>query len=252
MGTCYVELGQMESGVMAFQKAISHDSKNPMYYENLARSLIRQDRIDEVTEVLERAARLGIATGQIHHQLGEIYLSRGENERAIETFRQAVEVDKTNIEHYISLAEILLSQDHIEDAEVLLNEAISIEPEHPDVLNNLAIANTKLQKEEASKYMDRITESRDISSDQYMNMANKWANVEEYDGAIALYERCLQIDPGNYSALTNLATCYAKLEEYESAFTGYKAALEMKPNDPTIIGNLLAMQAAINRSLTSR
>ncbi len=250
MGTCHVELGQNDRGVLAFQKAISYDDKDPMYHENLARSFMRQNLIDKAAEALEKAVNLGIATGPIYHQLSDIYRSREEIERAIAHLRKAIEIDETNVRYYVSLGELLISQGRAEDAEALLNEAAALEPDIPEILNRLAIANARLQKEaESSKCIDRIMELDDISPDQYMNMANGWVSVEEHNIAILFYERCLKSGPDNHAALTNLATCYAKLGEYESAFTGYKAALEMSPNDPTVVKNLLAMKEAINRSI---
>lgn len=253
MGTCYVELGQKDRGVMAFQKAISYDDRNPLYYENLARCFMRQGQTDEMEEVLESAANLGIATGIMYHQLSDIYRARGEIEQAIAHLKKAIETDETNVNHYISLGEVLISQGRAEDAEALLNEAAALEPDLPEVLNRLAIANARLQKEEeASRYIGKIMESDSVSPDQYMNMGNNWVSIEEHDTAILFYERCLRSDPANHAALTNLATCYAKLGEYESAFIGYKAVLEMNPDDPTVMKNLLAMQKAINQSITSQ
>lgn len=266
-GSCYIHLEQFDKAVMAFRKAITHDNELPMYYENLARILSTHGKVDEAKEVLEEALNLGIADSSIHHLLSNTYRSQGEIDQAIEQIRKALEMDSSNTRYHVCLGELLMAQAKLQgetenaltsqnvdsllkEAEAILNEAYALEPERLEVLHNLARINTLLQREEeASKYIDKIMELDNLSSEKYMHMGNDWIIAEKNDRAIIFYEKSLILDPDNHLALINLATCYAKLGMYESAMTGYRAALTMKPDDPTIRQNLLTMEREINEAI---
>jgi glycosyltransferase involved in cell wall biosynthesis len=119
-----------------------------------------------------------------------------------------------------------------------------------NVLHNLAMLYLRLQEREKSQeYLDIIRELDGIGSDQYMAMSDDLVNMREYSLAITFYEKCLQADPKNTSALINLATCYAELGMYESAIIGYRSALEISPEDPIIIQNLLIMKEIIENNV---
>jgi len=251
IGSCYINLGQADRAVIAYQKAIAHNNRDPVYYENLAHVFLSQNRLDKAIKLLEEAVNLDIATGHIYYQMGEIYRSQRRINLAIDHFRKALQMDSSNVRCYADLGGLLIIQGRLEEAKAILNEAFALQPEHPAVLHNLAIVSMRLQKKEnCAKYINKVMELKGISAGQYMSMGDDWAVMKEYETAIPFYERCLQSDPDNSTALINLATCYAELGRYESAFIGYRAALAKKPNDPTIIRNLLTMKEAITRSIT--
>jgi tetratricopeptide (TPR) repeat protein len=178
IGSAYAELGQLDIAIDSYLKAISY-KKDLIYYENLARIYLKQNRIDDVIKTIKEADDLGIAT------------------------------------------DIMLSE----------------------ILHNLAMINIRLlNRDKSLEYVHKILALGGVAPNQYMAMGNDWVNMKEYEFAMPFYEKCLQSDPKNSSALVNLATCYAELGMYESAIVGYRSALLANPKDPTIIRNLLIMK----------
>ena len=267
VGSCYVHLDQFDKAATAFRKAITHDDKNFMYYENLARVFSTQGKKSEAREVLEEALNLDVASSSTYHLLSNICRSQGEIDEAIKQIRKALDMDRSSAIYHVCLGELLMAQmksqeqaadtlppqnadSLLEEAEAVFNEAYALAPTRLEVIHNLARINAVLQKEEeASKYIDRIMEMDNLSADQYMHMGNDWTLAEENDKAIIFYEKSLRMDPDNHLALINLSTCYAKLGMYDSAMTGYRAALTMAPDNSTIRKNLLAMQREIGETI---
>lgn len=252
IGTSYVELGQLDRAAEAFRKAISYNNKDPLYYENLARTFLKQKKYDELSKVLEEAVNMGVATAPMYYQLSDIYRSQGKVNQAIEYLMKSLDIDKSSVKYRVCLGELIMSQGRIEEAENLYKEAAALAPSDPEILHGLAKANMKLLREnEALVYIDKIMQVESLNTDQYLHIANDWAIMEKYDKAIPFYEKYLESDPNNSSVLTNLATCYAKLGKYESAIIGYRAALAINPNDPNTMRNILALQKDISNAISS-
>ena len=249
IGSAHAELGQPDRAIDAYIKAISHKN-DPIYYENLARTYLKQNRIEDVTRVLLDADALGIATDKMLSQLAELNHIQGKINEAVEYIRRAVEKNGSEIKHRMNLGRLLIMQGNTEEAQIIFGEALAIEPRSPEVLHNLAMISLRLQERGKSKgYIDRIMKLEGIGSSQYMTMGNDLVTMKEHEFAIPFYEKCLQAEPKNSSALINLATCYAETGKYESAILGYKAALNLCPGDSTIIRNLLVMKKIIESNL---
>jgi glycosyltransferase involved in cell wall biosynthesis len=151
--------------------------------------------------------------GQAWNNIGSAYVELGQPDKAIDAYSKSLSYKKASVY---------------------------------DVLRNLTILSLRLQEREKSqRYMDRIMELDGISSSQYMAMGDDLVNMQEYNLAIPFYEKCLQAEPKNTSALINLSTCYAELGMYESAITGYRSALILNPKDQIVIQNLLIMKKII-------
>ena len=245
IGSAYAELFHPDKSIEAYRKAISYKN-DPVYYENLARVLFRQNRIDEMMEILEKADSLEIANNAMLAQLAEVYGKQGKINEAIGYLRRITEKDKTNVYYQVKLAGLLTLNDDLNKAQAILQRMLDSGIKSPEILHNLAMVSMKLQeKTKVEEYMDKLAQMDDINSEQYLSMGDDWVNMREHEIAINFYEKCLQSDQGNPSALINLSTCYAELGQYESAIVGYRAALVQNPNDSTVIGNLLAMKKII-------
>ncbi len=249
IGSSYFELGEYERAIDSYLNAISY-KKDPIYFENLARVYLKQNRIQDTERVIKEADNLGIASDIMLSQLAEISYSKGFIDSAIEYTRKAIEKDGSKLKHHLNLGRLLTIKGSFDEAKSILESVMSLNAERDEILHNLAIINIKLKdRDTAMDYIDRIIKQTDNSADQYLSMGNDWVRIKEYDIAIKFYEKCLQKDHKNLSALINLATCYAEMGKFESAILGYQSALAISPGNPLIIENLLTMKRKIEDSI---
>jgi tetratricopeptide (TPR) repeat protein len=250
IGSAHAELGQFDLAIDSYLKAISY-KKDPIHYENLARIYLKQNRIDDAAMIIREADKLGMATDIMLSQLAEISYADGNINEAIDYIRKAIEKNNSELKHRMNLGRLLIVQGNLNEAEGIFENAMPSNPERPEILHNLAMINIKLLNRNRSlEYVNKIMALDGITSNQYMAMGNDWVNMKEYEFAMPFYEKCLQNDPKNSSALVNLATCYAELGRYESAIVGYRSALLANPKDPTIIRNLLTMKKKMESQIT--
>ena len=135
--------------------------------------------------------------------LGDIYSAKGEHNKALENYDQALKIAPSS-ELYNNIGAIHFIQGDESKAESSFNSAITLDDKNVYAKKNLA----------------------DLCFKQ-----------EKYKDAIPLYEAGLLVQPESDSFL-GLANCYFKLGRYESAKYGYEKVLEIEPKNKIAKENL--------------
>ena len=65
-----------------------------------------------------------------------------------------------------------------------------------------------------------------------LSKGNSAAWDKNWHDAAGYYQQALEIDPGNFKALTNLGLAYYEMREYREALDTYQKAVEINPDDP--------------------
>lgn len=139
---------------------------------------------------------------------------------------------------YFSEGTRLLHKGEAEDAIVLLEEAIRLEPEHADTAINLSgayILSGKFKK--ALALLEPLSEREPDNPMVWTNLGAAYlgnpvlARDEEQLRAIAAFEKALSIRPAVPSVAYNIALIYRDREEDELAIKWFRQALRDNPND---------------------
>lgn len=80
--------------------------------------------------------------------------------------------------------------------------------------------------------------SRAAAPDSLMVKANAAYNQQQYDSAVNLYQKVLQLGVESPGVYYNLGNAYFRLKEIPSAILYYEKAKKLSPNDPDIQYNL--------------
>jgi tetratricopeptide (TPR) repeat protein len=62
------------------------------------------------------------------------------------------------------------------------------------------------------------------------NQGNKFIEKQQYDHAIAAYDKAIQLNPNVYQAWYNRGLCLAELHQFKEAITSYQKAIKIKPD----------------------
>jgi tetratricopeptide (TPR) repeat protein len=65
-----------------------------------------------------------------------------------------------------------------------------------------------------------------------LSKGNSAAWDRNWNDAVVYYQQALDIDPGNFKALTNLGLANYEMREYRQALDAYQKAVEINPDDP--------------------
>ena len=240
LGLTYELSGRFAEAAACYEDAIRLDALNPRLYHHAARAhlsarqygqatadyqtvldltpqdleaimgLVRvwlaQRRYDEAARFLgQKLKELGDPP-ELYVALGIVYREAKQATEAMRAFERATRLKDNYAQAHFYLAAQLDQLGRRQDARATLRHTIELEPNHPDALNYLG-------------YLD----------------AEDGTNLE---GAKALIERALELDPDNGAYLDSLGWVYYRMGQVDEAVTQLERAVKRLDTDPVIFDHL--------------
>jgi tetratricopeptide (TPR) repeat protein len=113
-------------------------------------------------------------------------------------------------------------------AEQSYREAIDLDPEYCDAMDNLALVLKRAGNyEETISLYQRSISIYPESYTAHLGLANSYARLEQYDNAIAEFETLLKLYPDDAEGYYGIGNVYFNQEKYEEAIIQFKTAEEI-------------------------
>lgn len=163
------------------------------------------------------------------------YHRRNELQKAIEMY---VEVLKKDPEHYdalFNLASIYLKTSAFSEAYPLLQRLMNHNPEDPQILVNMAVAEIGLGRpQKALSYLKRAESLKDAPQFEiYLHRGVALSRLKKSDEAMIFYKKAEKLHANDHCLLFNMAMACDKLERYREALTYYGRLLKQGgPSSP--------------------
>ncbi|MCP4249522.1 MAG: tetratricopeptide repeat protein [bacterium] len=175
------------------------------------------------------------------------YEQKGDSERAITTYRQALAIRPHAPRAHNNLGIILARIGQSSEAIDHYRQALHALPDYPEAHNNLGIE--LLQQDQLGEAIDHFAEA--VRLDQDFTMAHKnYALALALEGrnvlAIHEYRIVLRLDAADIGARYNLAVLLARDDRLTEAVTEFREVLRRAPNHPRARQELDAALARIN------
>ncbi|MBM25004.1 MAG: hypothetical protein CL760_04810, partial [Chloroflexi bacterium] len=117
-------------------------------------------------------------------------------------------------------------------------KATEIDPKYAKAYFNRALCYSKLgEDEKAIEDYSKYIELKPDYSGAYFNRALCYSKLGEDEKAIEDYNKAILLYPKYINAYFNRALCYSKLGEHEKAIEDYSKAIELKPDDAGAYNN---------------
>lgn len=139
--------------------------------------------------------------------------SFGENEEAIALYKAASEAIKAG---------------DYEKAETLLRQALELEPEFIDALDNLGIVLRRLGKtDEAIEVLKKSIALNPYNAIPYSSLCIAYMDLLDYQNALKTCQDEIEKIPDDGEAWYNEGSVYMKMKEYKNAIPSYKQAITL-------------------------
>lgn len=168
--------------------------------------------------------------------LGRIYVTAGEDKKAIPYFEQIHSFHPKDVDAMDALGAIYRRLGRYDDSTAILMKALETGEKQQDVFYNLGFTFKEMKNyEDAIDAFENVisVNPRDVLA--HNHLGSIYYETGELDKAVNAYKRGLQIDPNHPILHYNLARTYTKLKNYPDAIRGYEAALKTRPNWPEAI-----------------
>jgi len=131
------------------------------------------------------------------NNLGIIYAEKGLNDKAMEQYKKAIELDRHNVQAYYNMGNMLMNKKKLKEAAEYYLKAVELDP---------------------------------TSSEANYNLGNLYVSIHEYDKAEKQYQRAITLSPYYVQAYNNLAGSYNLTGRKDLAIKEWKAAIKIDPN----------------------
>lgn len=188
----------------AFVAGCQTDPTRSMTYQS---PLAAGDDFDEARDRAPSAKTL--------YRMARLLSSQGKQERALAVLQTSVQRYPDFMPAYSEYAAIMMRQDKNEEAEKILEYALTLAPDDPVVLNNLGM--TRMLRENYEGARDPFSRAAALDPNSKLYHAN-WAlstgMTGRYDESFALYEQIMSIA----DAHENVAIIAEALDDPDRAF----------------------------------
>ncbi|MCL4538604.1 MAG: glycoside hydrolase family 99-like domain-containing protein [Bacteroidetes bacterium] len=270
-----------------FRRALQHISKAVASYYHASTLLKAENKVTEATNIIKQLTAAKSIKSQIHNDLGILFASKGEPEKAKKQLQLAAFFDESNVTAKRNLAELLLQSGETEegvrlykelipsrsllrrgDAMVFYDEALKTDGNNVDAAKGIAsllsLTDTENSSEdrlykrsqeliaagniaEASEVLEKVLALQPEHKMALNDSAVLASVMGENEKAIGILNRLIELDPSNLIALKNLGGLCLSVNLIDDALKVYLRALEIAPSETEIIQKVGDICQALNK-----
>lgn len=235
----------LETAIGLFKEATALDPNFALAYAHLADALrfryaiSRDDTwLSEAVTMVNKAVALNPGLAGVQVALGRIHTTQGNYDLAFAALERALSIDPNDAEANQAMAKIYERQGRLPDAEASFKKAMALDQESLMIRDSYAnFLYRQGRYDDAAKLWQSVISVAPDHFGALVNLGSALSETGDIPGAIAMYERAIEIKP-TYMAYSNLGADYSKEKRYPEAVEAFKKALEIDNSDSLAWGNL--------------
>lgn len=172
------------------------------------------------------------ATAAMYSNLGAVYKSKNQLEKAIESFKQALKFEPNNVNAHYNLGVVLQFSGLLEEAIQSYEQVILIHPNHAESCYNLGCLYQEQNNLKAAEryYRQAISLKPDYLAAQ-LNLGTVFCLQNKLAIAVEYYQTLLTTTPSNHAPIyRQLAIALQKQGYQQQAVENYKKAVSIEPD----------------------
>ena len=234
----YSKIGQVEKAVECWQKIeqLKPNTAKAEDYYDLGDSFLRQKKSTKAIDYYRQALELQADFSPAYHRIGAILTQEGKTQEAKQCYQQAIKYNAKDTQSYVLLGEILDRENQWYDAKNYYEQAIDIAPNNwaaYHALGDIYLKREKYWEKAASCYRQAIKLNTTFSW-SYHNLGETCLKLQLWSEAKTFLTQAIQINPNFHWSHYNLGEALMELEEWEEAIEAYQQAIEIEADIPYV------------------
>lgn len=231
MAGAYIAANRYKESIAQYQEALSVQPENQEALKGLGHTLYLTGRQEEALAPYEKVAQLNQrnptprdepALALVYYNLGNIYLSIGRFDEAVDSLQKTIAIDNGDAEARYLLGEAFRRKGQWEKAAVAYKDAVRFVPNYLEAYQGLVAAYTALGDNVMAGY------ARGMAS----------YSSKDFKGAIRQLEAVVKERPGLAEAHNGLGLAYEENGQTDSAARSFRQVLELEPQNLWAKGSL--------------
>ena len=216
LGIIYQEQSKSKKAEEEYKKCVDADPSYAEAYNNLGIILTDQGRYDEAIENYNKCISIAPDYAEAFNNLGMAFKDQGKAEDAIKVFRKAIAIRHDYVDAICNLGMVFQAQGELELAIELYKKGIGIEPNYAGAYNNMGLALTDQCKfDEAVDSINKAISIDPRNADSYYNLGNALFEKDKLDRAIVAFRKAVSIRPDFTKAWLNGANALERCNKIE-------------------------------------
>lgn len=245
-GNAFLAEGQLDRARECYQEALRLAPAFAEAAVNLGYVCMQQQRATEAEMFLKQAIQLKPELWQAHLNLGILHEARQRFDEALACYRRAGELQPDRAECHWRPGAILQQRAQLRQAAECYEKALAIDPGLVEIRTNLAnILTTEDRLDEALAQFDIALKTEEHAGTHYLAAI---AQLKRYrrDAALAHLRRAIEIDPANHGAHFVLALQLLLSGDYENGLAHFEQRLCWRDAQPWVV-RIQEIMAALGR-----
>ena len=206
LGSLYFQKDKLAEAEDSYRKALKKLPGFSRARANLARVLIRQDKIDEAIEKFKMILLAGKTRPSTLTLIGWTFLLKGQSVPAETAYRQALLLEPEDINAYLGLARCLLQQERFKEAVKVLEDLLENNPLNKELWFLFANANLTLDKpDKAITALECAHRLGLASSEALASLGDLYLNRSQADEALIAYREAFSVEKPSIDRLLRAA-----------------------------------------------
>jgi tetratricopeptide (TPR) repeat protein len=215
------------------------DAADPVRLFERGQSAHARGEIEKALEFYEQALKVRPEFPEAEFQRGNALASLGRLADADAAFRRAISYKKNWSLPYSALGVVLVRQNRDKEAEQFFNQALTIDNKENVALRMLAELRLRAgDSKSALDFAKRATANPEAPASAWVALALAEKANGNSAGAKAALDHILANEPENFAALLERADLFTDEKNFELAIADLKVAAKSKPTDKAVISRL--------------
>ncbi|MFP4485435.1 MAG: tetratricopeptide repeat protein, partial [Campylobacterales bacterium] len=228
-------IGRVDEALKVVNAAFEFGS-TPALFRSLADIFVSRGEIQKATKALRKGIQAHINDPKLYSDLSLVYIKNSDTNQAIKTLEDGIKITNSLL-LWIELGNLFYTLSNYKNAELIYQRALEIEPSSTQALVNLGVIKKELQKyDEAEKLYKKALDINPKDAAARNNIGVLYKTTKNFNSAVKNLREAIKINPNHADAYSNIGATLKETNKPKWALKYYKKALSLKPNH--INGNL--------------
>jgi serine/threonine-protein kinase len=209
----------------------AHKRRGFTEFDLLGKILLKQGKVDEALDAIQKAIpdiEHPVPKAMALHGLGNAQWAKGEREKALDSYREAVRLDPDGMPQIHALANALKQMDRLDDAIAVYREALPTHNLWDDGFNSmgrlLSDRGRLLEAEAAFRMAGHI---KPKNANYRYNLGLVLNRMKRYPEAVDVFREALKLDKKFADAYVDLGITLRHLAQMDKALEAFHQAVEV-------------------------
>ncbi|UCC95153.1 MAG: tetratricopeptide repeat protein [Candidatus Omnitrophota bacterium] len=218
-----------------YKYTAQHAPSSYRVHNNLGKTYSALNQKEKAITSYRRAIELEPEYAESYNNLGLIYYHIGDSQTAVEFFKKAIDVNPNSVSAYTNLGFVYSELGKRNEAMALYEKAIEVNPDYAQGYSGLGILHAMSGNlEKAITLFEKAIAANPYLARTHYNLGKAYDAGSDHRRAIASYQKAIQLNPEFVDAYNNLAILYFERKQYAQAIECFDQAKKLGFRNPAL------------------